>query len=76
MKSYLQDRTQFIETDDGRSEVGIVVCGVPQGSLLGPLLYSIYIRDFINSVQNCKVHMYADDTQFIPSFNGIYDSYY
>ena len=44
------------------SEVEILF-GVPQGSILGPLLFIIYTSNILNSVDPCKVQAYADDTQ-------------
>jgi len=44
------------------SQVSITV-GIPQGSILGPLLFSIYVNDLLNSVNTCDINMYADDTE-------------
>lgn len=42
--------------------------GVPQGSIIGPLLYTLYTSNLEKVVQNCKIHLYADDTQIYYSF--------
>ena len=62
VKNYLSDRKQCTLANDIVSEVYDITCGVPQGSVLGPLLFLLYINDITNSVINCKVSMYADDT--------------
>lgn len=45
-----------------KSEFPKVAKGVPQGSILGPLLFFVYIDDIVSSVSQCEVNLYADDT--------------
>jgi Reverse transcriptase (RNA-dependent DNA polymerase). len=67
--SFLCDRKQRVSLDNKFSQPLIMLSGVPQGSILGPLLYSIYTLNVIKSLVYCKYHMYADDTQLYYSFN-------
>ena len=62
-KSYLSNRRQFTQIDGVNSETGTISCGVPQGSILGPLLFLIYINDLPNIVKFMTL-LYADDTTF------------
>lgn len=68
IRSYLNNRVQFVETDKGQSCRSYIKCGVPQGSILGPLLFSIYTCNLTSCLQHCAVHLYADDTQIYYSF--------
>ena len=61
-KDYFCARKQFVAIDSHRSEELDIACGVPQGSILGPLLFIIYINDLSSCMRNCSVSMYADDT--------------
>ncbi len=59
---YLFDRRQYVEYDGCISDVKHVVNGVPQGSILGPLLFIVLVNDMPTVIKRCKILMYADDT--------------
>ena len=63
ISSYLSGRSQQVTTDKGDSSWIELLNGVPQGSILGPLLFTILVSDISNEVHFCKYHLYADDTQ-------------
>ena len=62
LKSYLTNRKQYVVFDGCQSEHVEIYCGVPQGSILGPLFFSIYINDLITVSDRLNFLMYADDT--------------
>ena len=71
IKSYLSNRKQCVEFDGVRSELKQVNIGVPQGSILGPLLFLVYVNDFPNISKMAKFLLYADDTAiFLESKNA------
>ena len=66
-KSYLSNRKQFVEIDGTESDTKIIKSGVPQGSILGPLLFLIYINDLNDVSKFFKAIFYADDSTLICS---------
>ena len=63
MQSYLTNRSQKVCTEEDSSPWKCMINGVPQGSILGPLLFTILISDIKLVIKNGKYHLYADDTQ-------------
>ena len=61
MQSYLKDRTQIVKHGDARSTVAAVTSGVPQGSIVGPFLFSMVVGSFPVKFDNATVIKYADD---------------
>ena len=72
-KSYLNNRMQKCSVNGTLSSVKILTCGIPQGTLLGPLLFLLYINDLPNCLVNSEPLMYADDTHLTYASNNIED---
>lgn len=67
--NYLKERKQKVVLNGSFSDSINIFQGVPQGSVLGPLLYTLYTSSLPTFIQNCGTQMYADDTQLYFSFN-------
>ncbi len=66
-ESYLFNRQQFVSFQSTCSESQSVSCGVPQGSILGPLLFTIVINNITEQIKKCRILLYADDTVIFTS---------
>ena len=63
--SYLSNRTQVIKVGNSISEPSPVCCGVPQGSIIGPLMFTLYIDSLPKALTGVKTYLYADDTAIV-----------
>ena len=69
IKSYLTNRFQSVCCNNTFSDRAAIASGVPQGSILGPLLFLIYTSDLLKSLNFCKIQAFADDTQIYICFD-------
>ena len=74
LKNYLQNRRQYVVINGFKSESKLLRCGVPQGSILGPLLFLIYINDLCNTSNSLRYILFADDTSIFLTKTQIYYS--
>ena len=70
LSSYLNNRKQYVEINNVSSDLQNIICGVPQGSVLGPILFIMYINDICNASDLLKMVLFADDTNL---FRSSYD---
>ena len=67
--SYLENRNMFVHFNEFKSDTRHINCGVPQGSVLGPLLFLIYVNDLYRAVLKSSVIQFADDTTLYKAAN-------
>ena len=72
-RSYLGNRFQFVQIDCIKSKILPISCGVPQGSILGALLFILNINDIVNISKLAEVIMFADDTNLFFSHENLDD---
>ena len=73
--NYLNDRYQKAVVNGTESDLKNISCGVPQGSVLGPLLFLLYINDLCNTITNCNTYLYADDTALVASAPDLFTAH-
>ena len=61
-ENYLFQRYQTVSCENEKSEKQPVFCGVPQGSILGPILFLMFFNDFVDCIKHAEVIKFADDT--------------
>ena len=73
IEDFLRNRTQQVTVEGATSSESIVVSGVPQGSVLGPLLFLIHIGDMTDTIQHSRASSFADDTRVLRPVSSVQD---
>ena len=73
IRAYLMGRVQFVSINGATSDILPVSSGVPQGSILGPLLFLIFVNDLPDNIMLSKVLMFADDVKCVLPVSGLDD---
>ena len=71
LQSYLKDRQQCVQVGNSVSDFQTIQCGVPQGSVLGPLLFLLYINDIAKTSDILDFHLFVDDTGIFLSHKNL-----
>ena len=72
-ESYLTDRKQYVFYNGVSSDTKLITCGVPQGSVLGPLLFLLYVNDMPNISDKLNFYLFADDTNIYYESDNLRD---
>ena len=70
-KSHPSNQNQYVSINGFDSGLAVINCAIPQGSVLGSLLFLLYINDLNQEIKFCKVHHFADDTNLLCMSNSI-----
>ena len=73
LKNFLSNRQQYVLVNGIKSKGENVLSGVPQGTVLGPLFFIIYINDINDVISHCRIKIFADDSKLIKSINNLED---
>ena len=71
LKCYIYGRCQYVQLDDVKSSTHAVVRVIPQGSVLGPLLFNICINDITKATSKFNIIMYADNMSALENFGAL-----
>jgi hypothetical protein len=72
-ESYLSNRRQQVVINGETSDTKSINAGVPRGSILGPMLFPIYINDIVNNI-SCNIKLFADDTSLYLVVDNVFTS--
>ena len=72
-ENYLHNRYQVVKIGDTISSSQTIICGMPQGSTLGPLLFLLYINDLPNCLSKLSFWIFADDTNMFYTINNLHN---
>ena len=73
LKDYLSNRKQYVFFNNHSSSIQNITCGVPQGSILGPLLFLLYVNDIVHCSKSLQFILFADDTNLFLSADTFAD---
>ena len=74
ISDFLSQRTQSVGLEGEKSDTILVTIGVPQGTVLGPILFLVYINDFNEYLQHSTLRLFADDSIIYKQINSISDA--